>query len=206
MTYENLKSKWWYRLIKVVFLFVFVVVILIANGANIGEGIGRINDNKTLIYCKGGDKRVLTAKQAGVYFGNYELIRGFNYKKFYEGYYNEYDIKNIFKACYDKIPIDDIFAIQRVYEITGLKDSPRQYDEKYLNQQIELITTGYKSDTQKASYLDYSINLFDIKPSYSYWEFIMYFFIINISILILFEIARRIFYYIILGTFKPYKK
>lgn len=204
-TISYLNSRAWYRFLKVAFIFMLLAVILIANGINISEGIGRIDKNKTLIYCNGGDKRVLTARQAGVYFSNYEFIKGFDYKKYFEGY-NEYDIKDILEACYDYNNLDsDIYLIQRIYEIRGSKDNPKKYDDDYLKEQIKIMTTGYKSKDQKISYLDYSIHLFDIKPIYSYKEFIMYFLIINISILLIFEVLRRVFYYIVLGAIKPKK-
>ncbi len=208
-TISALNTKMWYRFLKVIFLFVFIAVILIANGINISEGIGRIDKDKTLIYCNGGDKRVLTAKQAGVYFSNYEFIKGFDYKKFYDGYYNEYTIKDILQACYDKVPEynndEDIYLMQRVYEIQGFKANPKKYDDDYLKEQFKIMTEGYKSKDQKISYLDYSIHLFDIKPVYTYKDFVLYFLIINFSILLIFEVLRRIFYYIVLGTIKPKK-
>ena len=208
-TISYLNSKAWYRFLKVVFIFIFIVVILIANGINISEGIGRIDKDKTLIYCNGGDKRILTVKQAGVSFSNYEFIKGFDYKKFYEGYYNEYIVKDILWACYDKVPEynndEDIYLIQRVYEITGFKANPKKFDEDYLKEQFKIMAEGYKSKDQKISYLDYSIHLFDIKPAYTYKDFILYSFITNFSILLIFEVLRRFFYYIVLGTIKPKK-
>lgn len=208
-TISYLNSKAWYRFLKIVFIFIFIAVILIANGINISDGIGRIDKDKTLIYCNGGDKRVLTARQAGVYFSNYEFIKGFDYKKFYEGYYNEYTIKDILQACYDKVPEynndEDIYLMQRVYEIQGFKANPKKFDEDYLKEQFKVMTEGYKSKDQKISYLDYSIHLFDIKPAYTYKDFVLYSLITNLSILLIFEVLRRVFYYIVLGTIKPKK-
>ncbi|MFA7050011.1 MAG: hypothetical protein WC164_02800 [Patescibacteria group bacterium] len=206
-TISYLNGKAWYRFLKVIFIFIFIAVILIANGINISEGIGRIDKDKTFIYCNGGDKRIITAKQAGVYFSNYEFIKGFDYKKFYGDYYNEYIIKDILKACYDKVPEhnndEDIYLMQRVYEIVGFKANPKKYDDNYLKEQFKIMTEGYKSKDQKISYLDYSIHLFDIKPAHTYKDFVLYFFITNFSILLIFEVLRRVFYYIVLGTIKP---
>lgn len=203
-TISGLNSKWWYRLIKVIFISLFILSLVIANGVNIYQGIGRIDENKTLIYCNGGDKRILTIKRAGTYFDNSDFIGGFDYKKFYEGYYSEYKIKGIIEACYDT-QVDDIFWIQRLHEIRGFKSDPKQFDEQYALEQYKAMTSGYKSDTQKASYLDYSIHLFDIKPVYSYMQFILYILLSNILVFVIFEIIRRIFYYIFLGSIKPKK-
>lgn len=203
-TINYLNSKMWYRLVKVVYLFLFLVIILVANIIIIEQGIGRLNQNKTIIYCLHGDKRVLTAKQAGVYFSNGDFKNGFDYKKYFEGY-NDYDIKDILTACYDKTPNENVHVIQRVYEIIGFKDEPKEYNKNYLDEQIKKISEPFITNTQMASYLDYSIRLFDIKPVYSYNEFIKYFVITNLFILFLFEVLRRIFYYIVLGTIKPKK-
>ena len=182
---------------------------MIAICIKISEGIERLDKDKTLIYCNGGDKRVLTARQAGVYFSDYEFIKGFDYKKFYEGYSSEYKIKDILRACYDTVPKynndEDIYLMQRVYEIVGFKDNPKKYDEDYLEEQFIIMTEGYKSKDQKKSYLDYSIHLFDIKPAYTYKDFVLYSLITNFSILLIFEVLRRVFYYIVLGTIKPKK-
>jgi hypothetical protein len=209
LTISDLNKKVWYRLLKVIFISIFIIVIIIANISNIVEGAWRINEDKTLIYCNGEGKRVLTAKQAGVSFSNYEFIKGFDYKKFYEDDYNEYEIQNILQACYDSVPkhnnVEDVYLIQRMQEIMGFKNSPKKYDDDYLKEQFKIMTEGYKSRSQKISYLDYSVHLFDIKPVYSYREFILYSLLINFGVLLIFEILKRAFYYIVLGTIRPKK-
>lgn len=50
------------------------------------------------------------------------------------------------------------------------------------------------------------VQLFDIKPVYSYSEFINYFLIANLSIFGFFEVLRRIFYYVVLGKIVPKEK
>ena len=195
---KSLSDKKWYRALKIIYLFIFVSTILITNGSLVAEGIGRIDRDKTLIYCNGGEKRILTAKQAGVYFDNYAFWRGFDYKKFFEND-NKYTINDIFEVCYDN-STEDVFLTQRTYEIIGLKDNPKEYDKNYLDDQIKMLESGYKTDIQKESYLDYSVRLFDIKPVYSYGEFIFSFIISNILILFIFELIRRVFFYILLGT------
>ncbi len=203
-TITALNERWWYRVLKVSYLFFFVISILIANGILISDGVRKIDKDKTLIYCNGGDKRILTAKQSGVYLDGDDFSKGFDYKKFYEGDGNKYNINDILEACYDAIS-QDIFITQRTYEIVGFKDSPKEYDENYLNEQVDSMEKGYKSDAQKASYLDYSTRLFDIKLVYSYGEFLFGFILTNVSILAFFEIVRRAFYYIALGAIKPKK-
>jgi hypothetical protein len=203
-TIKTLNERRWYRALKIIYFFLLITVILVANGSLIAEGIGKIDRNKTLIYCSEGDKRILTLKQAGIYFDSYAFWRGFNYKRFFENN-NKYTINDILEACYDK-PSEDIFLTQRTYEIIGLKDSPKEYDKSYLDNQIGMMENGYKTDDQKASYLDYSVKLFDVKLVYFYSEFFLSFIIANILILTIFEAVRRVLYYVVLGTIKPNKK
>lgn len=194
---KTLNEKKWYRGLKIIYFSLVIIVILIANGTLIVEGIGKIDREKTLIYCNGGEKRTLTLKQAGIYFDNYAFWKGFDYRRFFEND-NKYAINDILEACYDKSS-EDVFLTQKTYEITGLKNNPKEYDKNYLDEQIGMLEKGYKTDEQKASYLDYSVKLFDIKPVYSYGEFILNFIIVNILILVIFEAIRRVFFYITLG-------
>lgn len=203
-TIAFLNTKMWYRLIKVVFVFLFLVSVSAATWVIFDNDMYRLDRDKTLIYCNGGDKRVLTANEAGVYFSNSDFIGGFDYKKYFEGY-NDYTIRDIYRACYDKLPVDDVYEIQRIYEITGFKSNPKQYDEDYLESQVREMATGYKSNEQKNAYLDYSVHLFDIKPIYSHVEFIEKIITVNLIIVVFFELIRRSFYYIVLGSIKPKK-
>lgn len=202
LTYLN--SKAWYRLLKVIFGLLILVALLIYNGLIISSGVKRLDNKQTLIHCTRNDQKVLTPKQADITLSTYQLKDGFDYKKFFEGY-NEYTIRNIFKSCYDTDTNLDIFAIQRVYEIRGNKKNEElsQTDKDYMNSQIKEITTGFKTDSQKAKYLDYSVKLFDIKPVITYTEFIKWLIIGNTIVLLFFEVLRRIFYYIVLGKFRP---
>lgn len=200
---SELNNKWWYRFLKVIFLFLFLTIISGINYALLENGAKKIDNSKTIIYCVANGKSI-SAKKANIDFGNYNFGEGFDYEKFYEGY-NEYIIRDIFKNCYGYDKYEDIFAIQRNYEIQGLKDSPREYDEDYLREQINHIKNGYKTDSEKSSYLDYSIHLFEIEPIYSYRAFASHLVIYNISVLLFFEIIKRVFYYIALGKIKPSK-
>jgi hypothetical protein len=212
-TLQYLNSKAWYRLLKVIFGLCVLLVLGIYNFIVINDGVKNIDNDKTAISCTYGDKQTLTPKQIGIELSNYELRDGFNYKNFFEGY-NDYAIKTIFKSCYTQSNDNvDIFAAQRVYEVVGndnllIKKEERppltDTQKKYLDETIPKIENSY-INSDKAKYLDYSIKLFDIKPSYTYNKFIKYFVIGNLLILLLFEVLRRAFYYIVLGSVKPKK-
>lgn len=207
-TTSHLNSKAWYRFLKVIYILLFIIILL---GYNLimfsGTELKNLDQEKTLIICNYKDEKVFSPKEKNIYLSNYDFKNGiFDYKNFFEGY-NEYKIKSILENCYD-ITITgnlDVFAIQRGYEITGTKNNKKDYDKNYLKNEINKIMTGYKTDSEKTSYLNYSIKLFTIDPVFTYHKFLAYFFIGNLSILLFFEIIRRIFYYIVLGTIKPKK-
>lgn len=211
LQYLNLKA--WYRLLKVVFGLCALVALVAFNGIIISEGVKNVDNDKTTISCTYGDKKVFTPKQIGIELSNYELKDGFNYKNFFEGY-NDYAIKTIFKNCYQPTNDDiDVFAAQKVYEVYGndrlaIKKDERppltESEKKYLDETIPKIENSY-INSDKAKYLNYSVKLFDIQPSYTYSKFIKYFVIGNLLILIFFEIIRRAFYYVVLGSIKPKK-
>ncbi|MEK7452675.1 MAG: hypothetical protein AAB614_00390 [Patescibacteria group bacterium] len=207
---QYLNSKAWYRLLKVIFGLCVLLVLVIYNFIIINYGVKNIDNDKTIISCTYGNKQTLTPNKIGIELSYYELRDSFNYKNFFEGY-NDYT-KTIFKSCYPQANDDiDIFAAQRVYEVVGndnlmikKEQSPPLTDDqkKYLDETIPKIKKSY-TNSDKAKYLDYSIKLFDIKPSYTYTKFIKYFVLGNLLILFFFEVLRRAFYYIFLGNIKP---
>ena len=214
-TISDLNSKAWYRLLKVFFGLGFLIVLVGFNIIAFSSGIKSVDQDKTTVECFYGDKKVLTAKSINLYLSNNDFVNGqFDYKNYFEGY-NDYQIKNIFESCYQKLPgaTTDVFAIQKIYEVWG-KDriltkaderAPLTQDEiNYLDTVTKQISNTY-SNTEKAKFLDFSVKLFDIKPIFTYNPFLMLFLIGNFIILFIFEAMRRIFYYIVLGNLKPKK-
>lgn len=213
-TIEYLNNKTWYRFLKVVFWIFVLLSVVIFNVTIITiKGVRNIDNSKTLIICTYGEKQIFTPKQVDIKLSLYQIKESFNYKIFFEGYNNN-EIKTILENCYKQIDKNiDIYAIQKVYEVWGndrliIKKDERppltEAEKKYLDEVIPKIENTY-INSDKTKYLDYNIKLFDIKPVYTYIEFIKYFIIGNLIILLFFEIFRRIFYYIILGSFKPQK-
>lgn len=206
-TIESLNSWMWYRFIKVVFASSIISALSLYNGLLISEhGLKTIDRNRTIIYCTHKIDKSFSPKDIGLYFSSDDLKGGFSYKDFFEGYH-DYEIREILEKCYEKeLSGLDIFAIQRTYEIknkTG--DIISEADNKFFKEEINKITTGYKTTEQKSKYLDYSIQLFDISPVFTYRDFVLYFVFGNVAILLIFEIVKRIFYYVVLGKFKPKK-
>lgn len=212
-TINELNSKAWYRLLKIVYGLLFLLILVVFNWIIVSDGIKSIDNNKTAISCTYGDKKILTPQQIGIELSNYQFRDGFNYKNFFEGY-NDYAIKTIFKNCYQSTNDDvDVFAAQRVYEVWGndrlsIKKEDRppltEAEKKYLDETIPKIENSY-INSDKTKYLDYSIKLFEIQPVYTYGKFLKYFIFGNLLILFLFEILRRAFYYVVLGSIRPQK-
>lgn len=212
-TINELNSKAWYRLLKIIFGLCILLVLIAFNWIIIIDGAKSVDNNKTTISCTYGDKKFLTPQQIGIELSNYQFRGGFNYKNFFEGY-NDYAIKTIFKNCYQPTSDDiDVFAAQKVYEVWGndrlsIKKDDRppltEAEKKYLDETIPKIESSY-INSDKTKYLDYSVKLFEIQPIYTYGKFLKYFIFGNLLILFLFEILRRAFYYVVLGSIRPQK-
>lgn len=208
-TISYLNSKAWYRLIKVIYILVFITALISFNLFLYSiNGLKTVDQDKTQIQCNIGDRKTFTSKSINLNLDKSDFKNDkFDYEQFFRNY-NDFEIKNILKECSPesaKNLIDslDVFRIQRIYEITGIKGAEKEYDKDYLNSETQKITSGYKTSDEKANYLDFSVKFFDIKPVFTYNEFIKYFLIGNLIMLLIFEGIKRIFYYIVLGSIKP---
>lgn len=201
-TVSYLNTKTWYRFLKVFFILLFVILTIGYNAIIFWEiGLKNIDESKTVITCSIGDKKQFNASSLGISlssadFNEYNL---FDYKKFYEGF-NDTKIKKIWDKCTGR-DTKDIFVIQRIYEL-GLQDN-HEVTGTVAQELNSMLQSSYSFE--KTKNLDYSFKLFDINPSYSIVKFLRYFFLGNLTILVAFELLRRIFYYIALGKLYPMK-
>jgi hypothetical protein len=202
MEYEILKSKWWYRLLKVIYIFVLLFVLFVFNFFLL-PSYKTINLDKTNIRCNYGDKKIFTAKELGLYLSADDFRNDtFDYKYFFERS-NDYAIRSILEKCYNvDLTYSDIYVIQRIYEIRGTKENPKNYTEEYLNNEIKKIQNAIYD---KHKYLDYSVKLFDIEPSFTHLKFIELFIGGNLAILLVFEIIKGIFIYVATGKWIAFK-
>ncbi len=110
--------------------------------------------------------------------------------------------------------ITDIYDYQKINEIS-LTDGVTYNKSKKLSQD-DLVNLNkdwkaYKQETnnlfgrEKLSYLNFNDKSFDIIPTFTYKSFLKLFLLGNLIILSFFEILRKIFYYVTLGTLKPKK-
>ena len=211
-TIADLNTKWWYRLLKVLYVLLSITLIAMVNLFiyTFTSGITNIDYDKTLVKCEMKDSpepfsiTSIGVKIDKVYFDDKGT---FNYK----GYFNEFhedEIKSILAACLEKkykveVLSGDIYLFQRALEV--LRSTEDESEQKrLLERDGKLIaSTPYKS--AKGKYLNFSTKLFDITPQYTYLEFLKYFALANIAICTILEVLRRIFYYIVLGRFRPPK-
>lgn len=202
-TINSLNQKIWYRLLKVIYLFLFILALIGYNFTiyYIGDlGLKNVSQKETKITCLQKDKKVFSPKDIGISISRHDLANKseFKYKEYFESY-NEFDIKAILKACYDQ-NVDDVYAVQRHYELED-KNTPLSTDELI---EIAKIYDTF-STSEKTSYLDYSFKLFDINPVLTYEKFLLLFLLGNVVIILIFELFRRISYYILLGKIFPAK-
>ena len=156
-TIVSLNSKWWYRLLKVVFVGAQLLIILLLIGINLGNFAPQFDYEQSFVYCDNGFSFLPT--DVGL------LV--------YSNYLSPYDDEKIRNLCARTI----------VKNADGsLKLTPSTFlpDEK-----------NYKF---AAKYTDRN------------WMGFFGFSVTGILItLLIFEIGRRIFYYVGLGTFRPRK-
>lgn len=211
-TVSQLNEKAWYRLLKVVFIILFLIVLVIFNVIVFSNGIRQINYKKTLITCKitQSENKKISLSDVGVYFSPQELAN-FNYGKFFKN--NNYDIQTILGAC-NKGTILNFEGTQiKSNGVVGEDDVYRwqaMADEKLANGKSLLdefpFETWRKWDKNNwNNYINYKARLFDIAPVFTYRGFLEFFFIGNFIILLIFEATRRTFYYIVLGNLRPKK-
>jgi len=204
---QELNNKMWYRLLKVIFLITFISSIIGYNYLLFAEqGLKNVNQRETKITCLHKDKKTYSPKDIGIRIDMRDIMDTgeFSYKNYFEGY-NEYEIKAILEACYDR-EVDDIYVVQRLSELSeGSAFIPLiPLADKWIVGEIEKVKNAISFNKHK--YLNYSFKYFDIRPVLTYSNFLLFFIIGNLIIIFIFELFRRIFYYILTGKIFPKQK
>lgn len=209
-TITDLNSKWWYRLIKVTYVFIFISIFVIWNYIISIDGVKEVDSRGTLIICTLDNNKTINLEDTGVYF-SYNELRNFNYKNFFKN--NTSDVQTILGACrkgesftYEGKTIysKGIFSTNDVYRIQATNDSKLPNGKNKLDN-VPFSEQLYFSNTDFEDYINYNTHLFEIKPKYSYSKFINSFIIGNLLIIFAFILLRILFYYVLLGKIKPTK-
>jgi hypothetical protein len=160
---------------------------------------------------------------------------GFDYKNFITDYpYNSLQIvifcmnkNNIDDKDYEKKDIQeynnswiDMFMYQKSYELRFwtkkiisnkwwiYSEPTKEEEEDFINKMKEYenyVNSSY-SNYDRISKLDFSIKMFELNIKYIYWLFVLYILWYICWVYIVFEIIRRLLYYIILWKFFPKEK
>lgn len=194
-TISALNSKGWYRLLKVFFVLSFLIVAVLYNSIfTFGGKIKHIDLNKTKIACIYGDKKSFTNKELELNFNEeITLSDSMNHSK-------------ILEACYgDKV--NDRWSMLDY----NIKEGNEQYKikDKISGKTVTFIwyeTVKPSNKDIENIFKELKIELYKVVPVYSYAGFFMSLIFGNLIILAVFEVFRRVFYYVVLGTFKPSKQ
>jgi hypothetical protein len=174
-TIADLNSKWWYRLVKVV--YVFLLLLLIA-GTLVGIYFifePKFDNENSYITCENGESYKLSDN--GIYT--------------YSGYLDSTDKGKVQKLC-----------------ATPIKMTTEEYEKKYgqglTREQLEEMGAEPKAlDLEK-----YRLAKYDLVSVYTErnWYGTIGFVLLSLfGWVLFFEIVRRIFYYIVLGSLIPRK-
>lgn len=212
-TILELNSKIWYRFLKVLYLLVFVAVFLGYNTFIIGDRVGKIDAQKTIINCNpNGDNKKISLQETGLYS---EDFRDFNYEDYLKN--NIQGTATILSTCrkgdtftYNNKTIrsSGVVSADDVYRFQAMAD------EKLLNGKNLLDELAGKSwpptwfnfsESDWSPYLTYKTHLFEITLKYSYKDFILSLFVGNFIIISVFFLLRSAFYYVFLGRIRPLK-
>lgn len=194
-TITELSQKWWYRLIKGLFILGFVFIFLIWNFF-LNEGIKKVDYYKSVITCNTKSKNVSTINDV-VGFADLEKLKdGFNYKKFYTDKGNSYLVKTIVSFCTtSNIDNRSLDELQRTKNY--LIENPNLTAEEF-RKKIDI-------DNEKdplGVFISYDNHIFDIKPVYSYQP-IETTLVGDFVLILVFLILRGFFYYVAIGKINP---
>lgn len=191
-TISGLNSKGWYRLLKVFFVLSFLIVAVCYNFCmyHFLVSIPQYDLNESKIVCKYGDKKIITFKMLGFMYDasplNDPVVLIHCYGDKLNNRWNIIDSTN--SGSITEYIAQDKISGEKIYFVGKLSI----VDEALLDEFIA------KNFTPKAI-------LFDVAKVRTYMPYLKWLIFGNLAMLALFEIFRRVFYYVVLGTFKPSK-
>lgn len=227
MKYLELKEKWWFRLIKVIYIISIIIIFVIWLQLIKSDIIPEINKEKTNIICPNIDKdplflsieKHITYKASDFDFNLSSY--SFSWKKLmYDtlmSWYSDIPNKILVKCFKDKKnlifkwlklnleTIDDnkLYIIQDILNKI-IKPHDKNIDEFDTDDLLLYTYLNSKNDYSPIyTNISYENKLFDIIPVYSYIKMITTFLFYIITIFIFIIITRWIFYYIIIWEFFP---
>ena len=173
-TLEELNQKWWYRLIKVLYFLVIVVLILSAVAIIYDTERPVVDNKESYIKCENGKRFMLNQTNISLYYDDYL-------------YTDE-------KAEAQKLCVTKITPEQAQAELDrrkSLSNPPPSFIDKTKPVDLEKYRINYE--------------LVTIYNERNWFNIIGYSLLAIFSITLFFEVLRRIFYYVTLGSVRPKK-
>ena len=168
-----LKSKWWYRLLKVLYISFFgcLVIWILLVAIDINGPTQMINFQTSTLECLSGNKKVFT----------YEELS----EKHYIFSFSESSISNekIIELC-------ELVRETHDWDTVNHSDVSERIQE--MREWNNFVGNAYKLNEQEKTVGSWFLVQRD-------------FFLATVVLLFIFEFIRRIFYYVLLGSFKPKK-
>jgi len=187
-TISYLNSKIWYRIIKVVFLLIFILSLIIYNIFSVVEiKLKNVDLNKTIITCNTHKKNptmAFTPKSINLNLSFDDFShQSFDYKDFYTN--NNYAVREILKNCFteDKNRLSnlldynhDIFKMQKITELQTEYDIWKSKDgDGYVDTNGNKIYTFDKKFEEMREELDeynnYTENLLSDQDKSTFLDF-----------------------------------
>ena len=212
-TISDLNSKGWYRLLKVFFVLSFLVIAGSYNMFIYSDLYKNPESYIEKIICNYGNKKILGSEK-----------------------YTQIDQMNILEACYgnklkDRWELTDIkYYISENTSKPNISYTLMDKISGWGYQKEESVNTNYNEaisialsrrideihemishmnlNPRTENEISEGLNskLYSLSFANSYKKYIVYLILGNFIILGIFEIFRRVFYYVVLGTFKPHKR
>lgn len=182
---KALQGKWWYRFAKVIFAVAVLLGLFAALGFALDEAFPysyeELDEENTTIVCENGNQKIYSFKEAN---------------SFEDIYITEYDLSTYKKAdgsTDDRFPLE---AAEKLCELEGTRllwtDCPNTF------------SIGTCDPDEIVPMPEYSINkTYKEVQNGTFGGFILVLLGSIITVFILEELIRRIFYYIVLGKFFP---
>lgn len=184
-TVTELNNKWWYRLVKVIFIGTNLIVVLVATF-------------------------ILTQDNKPVQVKDYKVTCSADYTN-KKNFLAEKDA-DIFIYQYGSESVYKILTEDQKIKIKNLCDISADESKTASNNALDYIYAQSEKGTDITliqRYVDANFRPYSIEETYiikgSYANGVVYSFFALLVSLFVIEIARRIFYYIFLGTIKPSK-
>ena len=192
-TVTELNSKWWYRLIKVIYLLLFIF----AMGCSlIAPPVSYLESPKKLIKCGNGvEISPSDLYDKGIYLNSYDsFVSADNHFKIQtlcepnSKYVSRVKVQKILDDRPNGVAMDDVLneLTKDGWLVEGVNTNPDKAYKEYTADDFKKIT-------------------YEVKKDIKWGEMIEVLLLSVIGTIIFFEITRRIFYYIVLGSVKPTK-